>query len=226
MTALKQLFKDIVDEIKEFTSGKTIDAVFPPIVYIIGNSIFGLKIGIALAISLALGLSIFRTFKKQSILYLLVGMVGVIIASGFALISDNAASYFFPKVIASGFLFLLSLLSVLLGRPLAALVSHISRGWEIQWFLRKDIRPAYREVTLAWAVLFFSRMIIQLILLKKANLAQLGWANILLGFPTTLTVLILTLIYGVWRLKKLGGPGVEEFREGKEPPWEGQRKGF
>lgn len=114
MTALKQLFKDIVDEIKEFTSGKTIDAVFPPIVYIIGNSIFGLKIGIALAISLALGLSIFRTFKKQSILYLLVGMVGVIIASGFALISDNAASYFFPKVIASGFLFLLSLLSVLL----------------------------------------------------------------------------------------------------------------
>lgn len=51
-------------------------------------------------------------------------------------------------------------------------------------------------------------------------------ASILLGFPATLTVLILTLIYGVWRLKKLGGHGIHEFEAGKEPPWEDQKKGF
>lgn len=226
MINLKQLFKDIRDEVKQFATGKTIDAIFPPIVYIIGNSIFGLKTGIILALALAGLLSIFRALKKQSILYALAGMLGVIIASGFALVSDNAASYFLPKVITSGFLFLLSLASLVLGRPLAALLSHLTRGWEFDWFLRKDIKPAYREVTLAWAVLFLSRMVIQFILFKKGDLAQLGWANILLGFPATFTVLILTLIYGVWRLKKLGGPGIDEFREGREPPWRGQRKGF
>ena len=226
MINLKQLFKDIRDEVKQFATGKTIDAIFPPIVYIIGNSIFGLKIGIILALSLAVLLSIFRALKKQSILYALGGIAGVIIASGFALLSDNAASYFLPKVITSGFLFFVSLISVLLGRPLAAILSHITRGWEFDWFLRKDIKPAYREVTFAWAILFLSRMVIQLILFKKGDLAQLGWANILLGFPATFTVLILTLIYGVWRLKKLGGPGIDEFREGKEQPWRGQRKGF
>lgn len=69
-------------------------------------------------------------------------------------------------------------------------------------------------------------MTIQFIIFKEGNLVKLGWANILLGFPTTLGVLILTLIYGIWRLKNLGGPGIDEFREGKEPPWIGQRKGF
>ncbi len=226
MISLKDFLIDIGDEVKEFISRKTIDAIFPPIAYIIGNNIFGLKFGIVLALFFAILLSIQRILKKQTIGYVLAGIVGVVIASGFALLSDNAASYFLPKLIASGFLFILSLLSILLGYPLAALLSHISRGWELEWFLREDIKPAYREVTFAWAILFLSRMSIQIVLFRRASLEQLGWANILLGFPTTLAVLILTLVYGVWRLKKLAGPGIDEFREGKEAPWEGQKKGF
>lgn len=130
MIILKQWFKNIVDEVKQFATGKTVDALLPPIAYIIGNSVFGLKTAILLAISLALVLSVVRRAKNQSILYALGGMVGVIIASGFALVSDNAASYSLPKVISSGFLFFLSLISLLLGRPLAALISHLARGWK------------------------------------------------------------------------------------------------
>lgn len=223
---LKLSFKDIIDEVKQFLTGKTIDAIFPPIVYIVGNSLFGLKSGIILAISLAIILAGYRVFKKQSIIYALGGILGVVVASGLALISNNAANYFLPKILGSGILLLLSLISILLGRPLAALLSHLSRGWEFDWFLRKDIKPAYIEVTLVWSILFLFRMILQWVLFKRGNLTELGWASILLGFPATLVVLILTLIYGVWRLKNLGGPGIDEFREGKEPPWRGQVKGF
>lgn len=54
-----------------------------------------------------------------------------------------------------------------------------------------------------------------------------AWASHLTrGWPFTITILIISYIYGVWRLKELGGPGVEEFQENKEPPWEGQKKGF
>lgn len=84
----------------------------------------------------------------------------------------------------------------------------------------------YREVTITWAVLVFARTLIQIFLYQRGNLTELGWASILLGFPATVTVLILTLIYGLWRLKKLGGPGIDEFEEGKKPPWDGQKKGF
>lgn len=223
---MKKLLKDIGDELKSFLSGKTIDAIIPPIVYIIGNNLFGLKEGIILALTLAVILAIVRMLKKESFLYAMGGIVGVALASGFALVANNAANYFLPKIIGSGALFLVSTISVLIGKPLAAILSHISRGWKFEWFLRKDVKPAYREVTLVWALLFLGRMALQIFLYNRGNLTELGWASILLGFPATVTVLVLTLIYGIWRLKRLGGPGIDEFQEGKTPPWRGQKKGF
>lgn len=221
-----QLLKDIKDELKQFLSGKTVDALIPPIIYVVLNNFTSLKMAIGGALAIAVILAIFRVFKMETILYALGGIVGVVFASGFALISNNAANYFLPKILGSGGLFLLLAISLLVGKPAAAILSHLSRGWSFQWFLRKDIKPAYREVTIAWTILVFLRLVLQIILYQRGDLSELGWASILLGFPATLTVLILTLVYGVWRLKKLGGPGIHEFEAGKEPPWEGQKKGF
>ncbi|MDY0235464.1 MAG: DUF3159 domain-containing protein [Gudongella sp.] len=223
---MKQVIIDLIDEVKNFTKGKTIDAIFPPIVYVIGNRFFGLKIGIILALSFALILAILRLINKQSFIYALGGMAGVLIASGFAYLAGNAANYFLPRVITSGFFFLLSIVSLIIGRPIAALASHLTRGWAFDWFLRKDIKPAYTEVTIVWAILFLARMLLQIMLLRRANIVDVGLANILLGFPATFTVLILTYLYGIWRLKKLKGPGVYEYMDGKESPWVGQTKGF
>ncbi len=221
-----KILKDIKDELQQFLSGKTIDALIPPIVYLIINNLAELKTAVISALSIAILLALFRVFKKESVLYALGGIIGVAFASGFALISDNAANYFLPKILGSGGLFLLFIISLLIGKPAASILSHLSRGWQFDWFMRDDIKPAYQEVTGAWTVLVFIRLVLQLILYKRGNLTELGWASILLGFPATLTVLILTLVYGVWRLKKLGGPGIDEFEEGKNPPWEGQKKGF
>ena len=216
----------IKEEIKQMVSGKTIDALFPPIIYVVGNLIFGLETGIIMAISIAIIFGLYRLYKKQSALYALGGLVGIGIASAFAYFGDNAANYFLPKVITSGTLFLLSLISLLAGKPMAAWASHLSRGWKLDWFFRSDIKPAYTEVTIVWTILFLLRMIVQWLLLQRGNLVELGWANILLGFPATFTILILSLLYGIWRLKNLGGPGIDEFIEGKEPPWKGQTRGF
>jgi hypothetical protein len=223
---MKQVIIDLLDEVKNFTKGKTIDAIFPPIVYVVGNRFFGLQIGIILALLAALILAIRRVIKKQSFIYALGGMVGVIIASGFAYLAGNAANYFLPRVITSGFFFLLSMVSLIIGKPMAALGSHITRGWTFEWFLRKDVKPAYTEVTIAWGFLFLARMVLQIFLLRQADVFDVGIANILLGFPATFTVLMFTYVYGIWRLKKLKGPGVYEFMEGKEAPWIGQTKGF
>ena len=45
------VIRDLIDEVKNFTKGKTIDAIFPPIIYVIGNRFFGLQWGIMLALS-------------------------------------------------------------------------------------------------------------------------------------------------------------------------------
>lgn len=221
-----KLLRDIQAELQQFLSGKTIDVLIPPIIYVLLNNFFTLKTAVFFAITVAVIFAIVRLLKKESILYALGGVLSVAFASSFALLSDNATNYFLPKIIGSGFLFILLLLSLLVKRPAAAIMSHLARGWSFEWFMREDIKPAYREVTIVWTLLAFMRMVIQIKLYQRGNVTEIGWASILLGFPATLTVLILTLIYGIWRLKKLGGPGIHEFEAGKEPPWEGQKKGF
>jgi len=55
---------------------------------------------------------------------------------------------------------------------------------------------------------------------------QLIWINTLLGLPATISVLLLSYIYGILRLRNLKGPSIEEFELNMDKPWKGQSKGF
>jgi len=220
------LVKEIIDELKSVISGKTFDAILPPTIYVIANNIFGLLIGIVLAVIIAFLLAFYRFRKKETWQYAFGGFIGVIIASGFAYFAGSAENYFLPDAITSGFILLLVIVSLFLRKPLAAWVSHITRGWSLDWFWRKDIKPAYTEVTIFWGVFFAFRLTIEVYLLMRGNVLQLFWSKTLLGLPAIIVVLIITYIYGIWRLHQLSGPGIDEFEKEKEPPWEGQKRGF
>jgi len=221
-----KLIKEIIEELRSVISGKTFDAILPPTIYVISNNIFGLLTGIILAVLVALLLSFYRFRKNETWQYAFGGFIGVIIASSFAYFAGSAENYFLPDAITSGFILLLVIGSLIMKKPLAAWVSHITRGWQLEWFWRKDIKPAYREVTWFWTALLLLRLILQLILYNLGGEGQLAWINLLLGWPFTITVLILSYVYGIWRLKNLDGPSVDEFKDNVQPPWEGQTKGF
>jgi hypothetical protein len=153
-------------------------------------------------------------------------LLAVGFAAGLALLTQNAANYFIPGLISSAVLLALAIGSLIIGKPLAAWASHLTRGWPLDWFWRADVKPAYREVTWMWLFFIAGRFVIQLSLFQRGQTGQLAWANTLLGWPVTIVVLVVSYIYGIWRLRKLGGPGVEEFQAGKEPPWKGQTRGF
>lgn len=223
---MNKFIKGVIDEVRSFLNGKTIDALIPPLVYVISSNFVKLKVSIMLSLGVALAFAIYRIFKRDKIIYALGGVLSVVVASGFALFADNAANYFLPKVLGSAGLLIISVVSILIGRPIAAILSHLSRGWRFDWYLRRDIKPAYREVSIAWVILVAVRLSLQWLFYQRGNVVELGWASIVLGFPMTLVVLVLTLVYGLWRLKNLGGPGIEEYEAGKNPPWEGQTKGF
>ncbi len=218
--------KEILAELKSVVSGKTLDALLPPLIFVLINGISGLDIAIIMSMGLALMLGVIRLIRKQAWQYALGGLLGVGFASGLAYLTGNAANFFIPAVLSSGFLSLLALTSLLLGKPLAAWGSHLSRGWPLGWFWRYDVIPAYREVTWLWTAFLLVRLSIQILILQRGNVAQLAWASTVLGWPVTLPVLILSYVYGIWRLRQLGGPGVEEYLQGKNPPWQGQVRGF
>lgn len=218
--------KILKEELMRVYSSKTFDALLPPIVFVLAQNIFDLKIGLITAVSIATLIALYRIIKGDKLTYALAGIIGVALTGGYAYYMGNAKSYFLPKLITSGLGALVSFLSILFKRPLAAYLSHISRSWPLKWFWRKDVKPAYNEVTFAWAILFSLRLLILFSLYNTGEVSQLLIINFILGTPATIITLLLTYLYGSYRLKTLKGPSVEEFEMNKQPPFIGKNRGF
>jgi uncharacterized membrane protein len=218
--------KDLLSEIKLIFTGKTLDAIIPPLIFVIINGYLGLSIAIIVSLVIALIFFIYRVVSKQSFSYALFGLVGILLAGGFAFVANNATNFFLPDIITNGFILVLSIGSLIINKPIAAYLSHLTRGWTLNWFWRKDILPAYREVTYMWTAFFLIRTIIQVVLFIGNDVNALLWTSTIMGLPATFLILTISYVYGIWRLKQLGGPGIDEFDAKKQPPYRGQNRGF
>ena len=223
---MKRLMHEIYDELKTVLKGKTLDVLIPPVAFAVLNGRVSLLIAVGVASFLAFLLGLHRFRQGSNLYYALGGFIGVLIASGFALLADNASNFFIPDIVGSVLFILVGVVSFGLKRPLAAWVSHIVRGWDRGWFWRDDVRPAYSEVTLFWTLMVAIRLAVEVYLYINADAQALAVWNIVLGLPATVAVLIITYIYGIFRLHTLGGPGIEEYQNGVSPPYKGQRRGF
>lgn len=218
--------REILEELRSVLSGKTLDAILPSLFFVIFNNLLGLEAASAIAITTALSFGVYRLRRKQNARYAFGGLLGVVIAVVFAYFAGSAADFFLPRIISSGGMVLVSLLTLFTRKPLAAWISHLTRGWPMEWFRRPDVLPAYREVTILWTVLLAVRFMVQLQLYQGNDLNQIFLISTLMGTPGTIFVLVLSYVYGIWRLKNLRGPGVDEYLEGKPAPWRGQNRGF
>lgn len=221
-----QLLKDIIDEFKTVFRGKTLDTFFAPILFFIIYRFSSLEWAIFGSIAYATTIFFYRKLKNQNSSYAVFGLGFILLAAGLAYLNQNSSNYFLPGIISNVFILVVSLVSILFEKPLAAYLSHITRGWPMAWFDRKDIKPAYMEVTLFWLFMFFIRSMIEIYFYFVNYKEGLIALDTIIGIPGLLIVLALSYVYGIIRLKNLKGPGVDEFIEGKEPPFIGQNKGF
>lgn len=220
------MLKDILEELVMIFKGKTLDTIVPPLLFVFAQSRMTLLNAVMFAVVLSFLIGLYRLFKRQAITYAFGGLISVLIASAFALYANNASNYYLPGILSTSFLFGLILVSALIDKPLAVFASHLTRGWTLAWFWRDDIKPAYREVTWFWVVMFGLSAGVQWLFYLNDNVNALVWVTSLFGLPFTVFVLVVTYVYGLWRLKRLKGPGIEEFNQGKEAPFKGQTRGF
>lgn len=221
--------KELQDELKTVFAGrgvKIFDVVVPLLIFLAINPFFGLNIALGASIGIAVIFFLVRIFKKENLYYALGGLLAVLLAAGFALLSDSDVGFFIPGLISGAVTVLLCLLSILIKRPLAAFSSHLTRRWPLSWYWHPRVRPAYSEVTLFWGVGFAARLGLEYWLYLKGAANSLGLIRTLMGWPYIILILIISYLYGMWRLGKLAGPGVEEFVAGKAEPWIGQQRGF
>ena len=209
-----------------FTQNKWFDSVLPPVAFIILNAFTNLELALAGAIIIALLIGIYRLVRRQAWVYALGGVGGVIIAGLIAWFIGGAEGYFLPGIISGALTAVLCLISIIIKRPLVAWTSYVTRRWPLDWYWHPKVLPAYSEVTVIWALFFALRTFLQFELFQQQAASTLGIVQLLSGWPALIILLIASYLYGMWRLQNLGGPSVEEFKTGKEPPWQSQKRGF
>jgi hypothetical protein len=219
---------EIVEELRMVLAGRSsfLDSLLPPLLFVLLNAIWGVQVAIWASLGLAVIIAIYRLLRRQSLLYALGGAGGVALAVAVAYLLGRAEGFFLPTMVSGGLTVLLCLVSVLVGRPIVAFTSFVARRWPLDWYWHPKIRPAYSEVTWMWVVFFGLRLLLQFNLFQQEAASLLGIVQFLTGWPATIILLIISYLYGTWRLRNLGGPSVEEFKSGTEPPWEGQQRGF
>lgn len=220
------MIKEIYQELSMVLKGKTLDTLMPPIIYALMLNLLNLEIALIVGLFFSFVLFLIRMLKNEKKRYAVLGFLAVGIAAGFSYLSQSPITYFIPDILGSGLSLLVALISVLIGKPLVAYVSHLTRGWPIEWFWRADIKPAYQEVTIIWTFYFLFRTVLETTIYLSGDVNQFVWVNTLLGLPLLILMLTLSYIYGLWRLRKLEGPSVDEYINDSKPPYKGQLKGF
>jgi len=221
--------KELGSELRTVFAGrglKILDVIVPLLIFLASRPSLGLIPALGASIGSAVLFFMYRIFKKDNLYYALGGLGAVLLAAGFAILSGSDVGFFIPGLISGGLTVILCLLSILIKRPLAAYSSHLTRRWPLEWYWHPGIRPAYSEVTLFWGIGFAVRLGIEFMLYLQGDINSLGLVRTLLGWPYTILILILSYLYGVWRLDQLAGPSVEEYQSGTPEPWLGQQRGF
>lgn len=220
--------RELVDEFRQVVLGRAnlLDSILPPLIFVIVNALLGFDYAMWGSLALAVILGIARVIRGQSPLYALGGVAGVGLAVGLTWLLGREEGYFLPGIISNGLLALLCLLSIVLRRPVVAWTSYLARRWPLDWYWHPRVRPAYSEVTALWLLFFAGRLVLQLVLYEREAVGLLALLNVVSGWPATIVLLVISYLYGTWRLRHLGGPSVQEFEASAEPPWQGQQRGF
>jgi len=219
--------RELLDEFRTVTGNVSLlDTILPPILFLLLNGLAGFNAAMIGALGTALLIAILRLRRKQSLIYALAGMASVGLAIALAYLLGRSEGYFLPGIVNGGLMITLALVSLAIRKPMVAWTSYLARRWPLDWYWHARVRPAYTEVTLAWILFFTLRLFWQVNLFQGRNVSQLALVNALTGWPATIILLVVSYLYGTWRLTTLRGPSVEEFRNNIPAPWQGQRRGF
>lgn len=172
----------------------------PVLVFVLINSIFSLTPAIWSAVGSAVLITLLRILRKQPLQPAISGFFGVAIAAFIAYRTGSAKGFFLFGIWASLVYGGVFLGSVLLRWPLVGVIWTYVNGHDMRW--RKDKRAlhSYDIATIAAALIFFARFIVQRWLYDQDQTGWLAFARIAMGYPLTALALLIT----VWAVARAG----------------------
>lgn len=173
-------------------------STIPVVVFVLANAIFGLTVAIWSALGSAVLITILRVVRKEPVQPAISGFFGVAIAAFIAYKTGSAKAYFLFGIWASAAYFVAMVLSVLVRWPAAGVVWNYLNGAGMTWRKDKPSRLYYDVATLALAVVFGARFVVQQWLYSEDLTGWLAVAKIGMGYP----LYGLALLVVIWAVRK------------------------
>ncbi len=183
-----------------------LDTGLPPIVFVTVNAFAGLRPAAIAAVALAALFIVERLVRRTPVMSAVGGLLGTGIAVAIALRSGSASGYFVPRAIQNAVLALVFLGSIVVRRPLAALIYRAMQSHDRAWYELAPVRRAFAEVTAAFAGLFALRAVLYTIFIAQGKDGLLATAALVLGWPAFALVGLAAYRLLPRRLDALGAP--------------------
>ena len=189
------------------------------VAWVIGRQLYP-ALGAALGIAVVLG--VVRLVQRQSLKYVASAIIPTAIAALVATRTGRAEDVFLPGILYNGALAVLSLLTVMIRRPLVGFVIGAAVGDPTGWAKDRGLVKMTSKLTLVLAVPYLTRFVVQLPLFLAGQVIWLGVAKVVLGWPlliAALSVIGLLLSKGRTPMEdsaladRPSTPAVEETRE-------------
>ncbi|MDT4936645.1 MAG: hypothetical protein QOG80_316 [Pseudonocardiales bacterium] len=198
--------QQLLDSIGGWTG--TVIAAIPPVVFVIVNSIGGLRAAVISAVASAAALTLYRLIRRQSIQQALTGLFGVVIAALIAARTGQARGYFLLGIWSSFLYGGVFVVSMLVRRPVVGLLWEFldptpafettAERDEPPWYRRGPLLRAYLLATAGGAVVFLARGVVQLALFRQNATGWLAFARIAMGYP----LWILAVGFAFWVVRR------------------------
>lgn len=173
-------------------------SVAPTVVFATAVSFVSLPISIGVALAAALVIAVVQLSRGQTFSSATGGFVGVGVAGGISALTGSANDFFVIGIWAALVVGAVTLVSVLMRRPLTGVVWNAVHGGTHAW--RED-RPALRAhyaATLAVTVMCAARFGVQEWLYRADATTALAVADTVMGFPLTGVVAVVV----VWAFRR------------------------
>lgn len=146
-----------------------------------------LALGAALAVAVVLGLV--RLIQRQSLKFVLQAVIPTAIAALVAQRTGRAEDIFLPGILYNGGLAVLSVLTIVIGKPLVGFLIGAAINDPTGWMADRGLVRLSTKLTAVLAVPYVLRFVVQLPLFLAGNIIWLAVAKVALGWPLLLGAL-------------------------------------
>jgi hypothetical protein len=124
-----------------------------------------------------------RLFRKETLQQAIAGFFGVALAAFVAARTGSASGFFLPGILYQGLLAVLSVVSLVVGRPYVGYVLATVDPKYAHWRESRRLRRAMAVATVLWGLIFLVRAIVQGLLYVSDHVGWLATAKIAMGWP-------------------------------------------